>query len=488
MGVDDAITGLVARLEAVAKRLEAVEGQLATGGGAAAAAPSAGATAPGGGDDDEKPFVGAYKALVDEHIGALEGFTAKIGNPEVAEAVAGLRGAVDAQAQFLSIASQAKKPEGADLQKLLEPTSTKITEVGSLFEKHRGHQFSNHLQALAEGIPALGWVVVEPTPGPYVGDMRGGSEFYSNRILKEFKDKDEDQTGWVKAFNTFLRELQTYIKEFHTTGVVWNAQGVDASSVAPASSSSAAPAGGAPPPPGPAPPPPAPVVTKSEGGAAGADMSNVFAELNKGGAVTSGLRKVTKDMTNKGKKISGAVKADAIKKPAAAKRPSYGARTGAAKPAKFGLSGTKWEVEYQDGNKNILIEETESKHTVYAYQCKNSTIVVKGKVNAIIIDSCERVAVVFDNAIASVDIVNSKSIEVQVTGSVPSFSVDKCSSCLLMLSQEAKNAEIVTSKCDSLNVSFPVEGKQDPVEAPVPEQFKTVIVNDELVTDMIRHE
>ena len=39
--------------------------------------------------------------------------------------------------------------------------------------------------------------------------------------------------------------------------------------------------------------------------------------------------------------------------------------------------------EYQKDNRNLVISETEMKHTIYIYKCENSTIQIKGKVNAI---------------------------------------------------------------------------------------------------------
>ena len=47
------------------------------------------------------------------------------------------------------------------LQGLLKPTSEQIAAVQSVREQNRGNkeQF-NHLTAIAEGIPALGWVTV----------------------------------------------------------------------------------------------------------------------------------------------------------------------------------------------------------------------------------------------------------------------------------------------------------------------------------------
>ena len=41
--------------------------------------------------------------------------------------------------------------------------------------------------------------------------------------------------------------------------------------------------------------------------------------------------------------------------------------------------------EYQKDNRNVVISETEMKQCVYIYKCENSTIQIKGKVNAITI-------------------------------------------------------------------------------------------------------
>jgi len=94
-------------------------------------------------------------------------------------------------------------------------------KIGELESKYRGKDHVNHLKAVAEGTPALGWVCVEPTPGPYVKDTIGASEFWSNKILKDFKGKDENQVNWVKGFNGFLKALVSYIMAHHTTGLSW---------------------------------------------------------------------------------------------------------------------------------------------------------------------------------------------------------------------------------------------------------------------------
>ena len=51
---------------------------------------------------------------------------------------------------------------------------------------------------------------------------------------------------------------------------------------------------------------------------------------------------------------------------------------------------------------------------------------VKGKLNAITIDQCSKTGVVFQDLVASCELVNSSSLQVQVTGLVPTVAIDKC--------------------------------------------------------------
>jgi len=188
----------------------------------------------------------------------------------------------------------------------------------------------------------------------------------------------------------------------------------------------------------------------------------------------------TKNFTNK----SSVVPAGALKE----KETGSGKKEVVTKPPKLSLEGNKWAVEWQVNNKNIVISETEAKQTVYIYKCKGSTIQVKGKVNAITIDDCQKTAVVFENCIASLEVVNSASIEIQVIGKVPSFAIDKTSGCQIYLSKDSMGAEIVTSKSSEMNVLIPGRNPDDDlVEMAIPEQFKTVVVDGKLVTDHVAH-
>ncbi|KNE70390.1 hypothetical protein AMAG_20098, partial [Allomyces macrogynus ATCC 38327] len=99
--------------------------------------------------------------------------------------------------------------------------------------------------------------------------MRDAAQFYLNRVAREWRDKDATHVEWGKAFTTTLNALNKYVMEWHTTGLAWNAKGVDlktaldqvkaggAPAAAPGAPRARAPPAGGPPPP-PPPPPSAP--------------------------------------------------------------------------------------------------------------------------------------------------------------------------------------------------------------------------------------
>lgn len=72
---------------------------------------------------------------------------------------------------------------------LFTPMSAQIQQIQEFREKNRGSPFFNHLSAISESIPALGWVAVSPTPAPYVKEMNDAGQFYTNRVLKDWKEK-----------------------------------------------------------------------------------------------------------------------------------------------------------------------------------------------------------------------------------------------------------------------------------------------------------
>jgi len=469
MSLENAISSLSAQLNTVLSRLEQIEGKIASG--ASSSAPAGAASSSSG--EGPSASVQEYQALIDQFVTPFVESAKALGDPHVAKQAELFLDATNKQKEFLSVASRSKKPDDTTFQKLLGPTSELLGQISAIKESKeaRSSKLGNNLSTVSEGVGALGWVCVAPTPGPHVAEMRGSSEFYSNRLLKEFKGNNQTQVDFVQHFNGFLKELQNYIKKHHTTGVSWNPRGGDASSAS--SSAPSAPAA--------APPAPAPAATAPK--ASGGDMNNVFAALSKGEGVTGGLKKVTNDMKSKNQTDKSSIVPAIVPKAATAPKATSAAP---AKPPKFALEGNKWTVEFQEGNKQVNITETEPRQTVYIYKCNNSVVRITGKVNAITLDGCTKTSVVFDTVVASFEVVNCKSVEVQVQQAVPSVAIDKTSGIQLYLAETSLHTEIVSSKSDSMNVLLPdaVNGFD---EKPIPEQYKTVVKNRALVTEINSH-
>mmetsp|Transcript_5395 Transcript_5395/g.9499 ORF Transcript_5395/g.9499 Transcript_5395/m.9499 type:complete len:309 (+) Transcript_5395:86-1012(+) len=277
----------------------------------------------------------------------------------------------------------------------------------------------------------------------------------------------------------------------YTTHDLNGGKSVDAPVAAPApvpktapAPAAAAPAPGPPPPPAGPPPPPPPAPSASSGGEATEDAAAaLFASINAmgEGGIRSGLKKATKGPVNEDVPVAApkAVKKEE-KKPAAV----------AAKPPKCSLVGKKWEIEYQEGNKECVIEVTDMKHTVYIFKCNKSVIQIKGKCNSLSIDSCSKVDVVFENALSQCEIMNSKDIRVQCTGNAPSINLDNCVAVTYYMSAESvESAHIITAKCAAVNIIRPKpEDPDDILETPIPEQFLTTFKNGQWVTEMVSHD
>lgn len=459
------LASLVQRLEVAVTRLEAVS----PGGGGA-----------GGGDSGVvSAFVEAYDAVVSGPVAEYMSLSKKIGG-DVQKHADMMQKAFSAERQLLIKASGSQKPADSVLTSLLAPVSKLIQDVQSFRESNRSSPLFNHLSAVSESVPALGWIAMAPKPGPYVKEMQDAATFYTNRVLKDYKEKDKTHVDWVKAYLSIWTELQTYIKQHHTTGLSWSKSGP----VASAGPAGPAPGGPAPPPPGP--PPPPMNFGASSGGDSGPDNRNaLFASINKGSDITKGLKHVSKDqMTHKNPNLraqGGPIHSSPKPFTPPAPRSTPAAAAAAKQPPVLELDGKKWKVENHEGAQGLVISDTELKQVVYAFKCNNSTLQVKGKINSITLDNCKKLGLVFDDVVGIVEVINCRDVKVQVMGKVPTISINKTDGCHVYLSKDSLSCEIVSAKSSEMNVLVPrADGEY--TEIPVPEQFKTVWDGSKLVT------
>ncbi|KAK3739743.1 hypothetical protein QZH41_003575 [Actinostola sp. cb2023] len=258
---------------------------------------------------------------------------------------------------------------------------------------------------------------------------------------------DPKHVDWAKAMKAMYNDLGQFIKDHHASGLAWNPSGSPPGTGGPA-------AGGAPPP-----PPPPTVVPPSGPAPASKDTgvsSALFGQINKAGTdIATGLRKITDDMkTHKNPALRQSAVVSGKPKPAAkpaATKPVVAAK----KPPVFeNQGGKKWVVDYQENNRNLVIDG-EMNQTIYMYQCKNSTLQVKGKVNSITLDGCKKCAVVFENVLSTCEFINCQSVQCQVTGKVPTISIDKTDGCQVFLSKDSLKANIVSAKSSEMNILVP---------------------------------
>jgi len=357
-----------------------------------------------------------FENILTGPLSRFKSLSTKIGG-DVSPQAALVVSAFEAQREFLRTAAASKKPNtGGGIEKLLRPTGELIVSIQQHRETNRRSAMFHHLSALSESIPALGWVSVAPAPAPFVKEMKDAGMFYTNRVLKDWKEKDSKHVDWVKSWLETLTDLQHFVKKHHTTGLVWNPRGGEAS----LSASVPAPA------PRPVPasiPKPKPAPTKP---------AKVFGSGGGGGSPS--LRQ----------------------------------------------DGKKWIVEFFNGESNIKLDDVRMNQSVYIYKCEKSAVKISGKCNNVILDSCKKTGVVFDSLVSSCEVMNSSGVQVQVNGTVPTIMVDKTDGCQIFLSKESLKTEIVTAKSSETNVCIPAG--EDYTELALPEQFKTVIRGNSLLT------
>ncbi|KFY22982.1 hypothetical protein V493_06169 [Pseudogymnoascus sp. VKM F-4281 (FW-2241)] len=418
---------------------------------------------------------------------------------------------------LLLISTMSKKPEsaGSDYMELLKPLQQEIRTVIDVKESNRGSELINQLSAVAESIGVIAWVTMDNKPFKHVDDSLGSAQYFGNRVLKEFKEKDPKQVQWIQSYYQIFKDLSEYVKNTFPHGLTWNANGVSPKEAmkivnSPSSSPStttttSAGAGGSPPPPPPPPPPgPAPKLDIKEAAkpaAAVGGIGAVFSELNKGDSVTKGLKKVSADeMTHKNpslrasslvpdrsESLSPTSSINRNKSPAPRKTPKpESLRT--KKPPKKELDGNKWIIEHYDNESEPIEIEASISQSILISRCSKTTIRIIGKANAISIDNSPRLSLVIDSLVSSVDVIKSSNFALQVLGTLPTILLDQVDGAQVYLGKDSMNTEVFSSKCSSINLNIISGEDEDYKEVALPEQIRTYIGNNgQLISEIVEH-
>ena len=441
--------------------------------------------------EDHSPGVEAYDEHVKNTVTPLVTACKELGEMDTVgdrlkDGWAGIR-------VIVVLASRSKLPEGdlpTELQPHLKPVQTALEEIRKL---RLDRKFDWHLKAIMEMMTCLSWVLIKPprgTPAGFCKEAIASCEFWSNKIRKEYKGKDDKQIAFCDALKAVGNDLVAYITEYYKTGLTFNPRGVSLAEAAVTLQNSA-----------PSAEENDPTLSPRRrhlsisGGAGG--MTGIMAELQKkqtsdGASAATGLRKVNKEQQTwrkefKGEKVSAVPGVPKLDHAVSTKQKSAKKLKGLP-ICEYQDRGHKWVVEHQTKESVhgiMTIEISDPKQQVYMYDCEDITVELKGekKVKSIIMDSCRRVNVVFDTCISSCEMVNSEKIQCQTTGVCPTFAIDKTAGCLIYLSKESLSVtSFVTSQSSEMNVSYP-DGDEHK-EVPIPEQFVHKIFDGTLQSDV----
>lgn len=453
--------------------------------------------------EQDPKCITAFQSYIGENIDPLVELSGKI-DTVVLDALQLLKGGFQSQLTFLRAAVRSRKPDYSSqtFADSLRPINENIIKLGQLKESNGQSKYFAYLSALSEGAPLFSWVAVD-TPVSMVTDFKDAAQFWTNRILKEYRESDPNAVEWVKKFLASFDNLKAYIKEYHTTGVSWKKDGMDfadamaqsTKNTGATSSPSPASATAAPAPPPPPPAPPASVFEISNDTPATSSDANkggigaVFAELNQGENITKGLKKVDKSQqTHKNPELrqSSTVSSTGSKSgpPPRPKKPST---LKTKKPPRKELVGNKWFIENYENETESLVIDANKDESIFIGKCSQVLVQIKGKVNAISLSETESCSVVLDSSISGMDVIKSNKFGIQVNHSLPQISIDKSDGGNIYLSKESLNTEIYTSCSTAINVNLPIGEDDDYVEFPIPEQMKHSFADGKFKSAVFEH-
>ncbi|KLP07842.1 adenylate cyclase-associated protein [Fusarium fujikuroi] len=408
----------------------------------------------------------------------------------VAEQAALVKSGFQEQRKFLLISTKAKKPNlsGPDLpvyESLIKPINEALMAVTELKDANRPSPMYTQLSTVSDGIMVLAWVTIDTRPYKHVDECLGSAQFFGNRVLKEQKDKDPKQIEWAQSFYQMFRDLADYVKQYFPTGIPWNPNGQPAQEVLKSLSAGS----------GPASAPAAPVPAAADDAPAPASSGGfgaVFSELNKGDAVTKGLRKVDKsEMTHKNPSLrSGSTVSSGQrgKSPAPGKKPKPESMR-IKKPAKKELEGNKWTIENYEKEAEPIEIEASLTHSVLISRCNNTTIIVRGKANQVTVENSTRLSLIVDTLVSTVDVVKANNFALQVMGTIPTAMLDQVDSAQIYFSKESIGTKVFTSKSAGVNLNV-ISGEDDDYkEVPLPSQICSYYDESkgDLVNEIVAH-
>lgn len=70
-------------------------------------------------------------------------------------------------------------------------------------------------------------------PSQHIDEAWQSAEFYANKILTEFRNKEPRHVTWVKQLKELLMKMKAHVQTYHHSGAAWNPEGIPLSQFQP---------------------------------------------------------------------------------------------------------------------------------------------------------------------------------------------------------------------------------------------------------------
>lgn len=133
--------------------------------------------------------------------------------------------------------------------------------------------------------------------------------------------------------------------------------------------------------------------------------------------------------------------------------------------------------------------EADMTHSILISRCNQTTIVIKGKANAITVENTQRLSIVIDSLVSTVDVVKSSNFALQVLGNLPTILLDQLDGAQIYLSKESTSTRIFSSKSAGINVNVLSGPEDDYKEIPLPGQICSYFDDEkgDMVNEIVDH-
>jgi adenylyl cyclase-associated protein len=288
----------------------------------------------------------------------------------------------------------------------------------------------NILKAVNEAMTLLTWPTIGSSAENFVVEMTGSVQCYTNKIIMQYRGKDENQVGWTHGLVGACQAIPTYINDYQKGGIKFNARGPKAT----------------------------PEMFELKQGAAPAKKEEPKKEEPKKEAPKT------------------AAKAAALGAKLAGVGPKVPPKTAAVRR----MGDLQVQVEYfTEGEPSFEEAKLKNEDIVNIFACKNTNITIPTKVKAVSILNTERCVISPNDIIGTLELNGVKKSKIYLEGAVKTITCDKCDGLEIYLNKESLDLQLITSLSTGINLEYPDPNDEGGfIEHAVPEQIK-VQFNDE---------